>query len=135
MEQIVRVQKVFADGTAQVLRVRESACSGDCHQCAGCGAARETMLLTAQNPIGAKPGDQVVIEAASAQVLKAAVLLYILPVVLFIAGYLAGEWLWQNGIFLSLGGLLLGFMLVGAYDRHSAKKHTSYTITRLANFT
>ncbi len=133
MEQIVRVQKVLADGTAQVLRVRESACSGDCHQCSGCGASQQKMLLTAHNPIGAKPGDQVVIEAESAYVLKAAVLLYILPVVLFIAGYLIGEWLWKNGILLSLGGLLLGFGLVGAYDRHCSKKHTIYTITRLAN--
>ncbi len=133
MEQIVRVQKVFADGRAQVLRVRESACSGDCHKCAGCGSSQQKMLLTAHNPIGAKPGDQVVIEAESAHVLKAALLLYILPVALFIAGYLAGEWLWQNGIFLSLAGLLLGFVLVSAYDRHSAKKHTVYTITRLAN--
>ncbi len=129
MEQIVRVQKVFPDGTAQVLRVRESACSGDCHQCPGCGAAQQKMLLTAQNPIGAQPGDQVVMEAESSAVLKAAVMLYILPVVLFIAGYLAGEWLWQNGIVLSLVGLLLGFMLVGAYDRHISKKKTTYTIT------
>ncbi len=129
MEQIVRVQQVFPDGTAQVLRVRESACSGDCHQCSGCGAAQQKLLVTAQNPIGAKPGDRVVMEAESAHVLKAAVMLYILPLVLFIGGYLAGEWLFQSGILLSLAGLLLGFGLVGAYDRHISKKHTSYIIT------
>ncbi len=132
MEQIVRVQQVFDDGTAQVLRQRKSACSGDCHKCSGCGAAQQKLLFLAANPIGAKPGDQVILEAETGAVLKAAVMLYILPVLLFIGGYLAGEWLWQNGIWLSLVGLVAGFALVRAYDRHLSKKHTSYTITGFA---
>ncbi len=132
MEQVVRVQKVFEDGTAHVLRVRESACSGDCHQCSGCGASQQKLLITCGNPIGAKPGDMVILQTESGPVLKAAVMLYVLPVVLFVAGYLAGEWLWQNGIWLSLAGLFLGFALVKAYDRHLTKKHTSFTITGFA---
>lgn len=133
MEQIVQVQKTFDDGTAQVVRVRESACSGDCHKCSGCGSAQETMILTAQNPIGATAGDTVVIYSDSAPVLKAAVMLYILPVTLFLAGYLAGEWLWKRGILLSIAGILLGLFLVKLYDRHLTKKHkTVYTITGYA---
>ncbi len=132
MEQIVHVHQVFDDGTAQVLRLRESACSGDCHQCAGCGAAQQKMMIKAKNPIGAKAGDRVILEADTGPVLKAAVMLYILPVVLFIAGYLAGEWLWQNGIWLSLVGLISGFALVRAYDRHLSAKCVSYTITGFA---
>ena len=46
MEQIVRVKEVYPDGSAQVIHVRESACSGDCHKCSGCGAAKESILLT-----------------------------------------------------------------------------------------
>ena len=38
MEQLVRVKETFDDGTAMVIHVRESACSGDCHKCPGCGA-------------------------------------------------------------------------------------------------
>ncbi len=132
MEQIVRVQQVFDDGTAQILRVRESACSGDCHKCAGCGSAQQKMLMTVQNPIGAKPGDNVIMQAETGPVLKAALMLYILPVLLFISGYLAGEWLWQSGIVLSLVGLILGFVLVRMYDRHLSKKSTTYTITGFA---
>ena len=45
MEQKVRVKKVNSDGTAQVLHIRQSACSGDCHQCAGCGAAEGIAYL------------------------------------------------------------------------------------------
>ena len=39
MEQLVRVKETYDDGTALVFRIRESACSGDCHKCSGCGAA------------------------------------------------------------------------------------------------
>ncbi len=129
MKQIVRVQQVFDDGTAQILRVRESACSGDCHKCSGCGAEQQKMIMRVQNPIGAKPGDQVIMEAETGAVLKAAAMLYILPVLLFIGAYLVGEWLWKNGIPLSIAGLLLGFVLVRVYDRHLSQKHTTYTIT------
>ena len=53
MEQVVRVRETFEDGTALVIHVRESACSGDCHKCSGCGAAKETVLIKAKNPISA----------------------------------------------------------------------------------
>ena len=52
MEQSVRVKRLLPDGMAEVIRVRESACSGDCHKCSGCGAAQQNLLLTARNPIG-----------------------------------------------------------------------------------
>ena len=56
MEQIVRVREARSDGTATVFLQRESACSGDCHKCSGCGAAKETIALDALNPIGARRG-------------------------------------------------------------------------------
>ena len=40
MEQIVRVREVRPDGMATVIHFRQSACSGDCHQCSGCGASK-----------------------------------------------------------------------------------------------
>ena len=104
MEQTVLVKRVLEDGSAEVLRVRESACSGDCHKCSGCGSSQQTMVICAENPIGARVGDWVVIEAKSGAVLKAAVMLYIVPLVLFIAGYLLGEHLWQSGILFALAG-------------------------------
>ena len=56
MEQLVRVRRLNEDGTAQVIHVRQSACSGDCHKCAGCGAVEQTLLVEARNPICAAPG-------------------------------------------------------------------------------
>jgi sigma-E factor negative regulatory protein RseC len=132
MEQTVLVKRVLEDGSAEVLRVRESACSGDCHKCSGCGSSQQTMVIRAENPIGAKVGDWVVIEAKSGAVLKAAVMLYIVPLVLFIAGYLLGEHLWQSGILFALAGLLFGLILVKLLDRHMTKKGSAYTITGYA---
>lgn len=91
MEQLVKVQKLNPDGTAQVQMIRQSACSGDCHQCSGCGAAQQTLAFTARNAIGAEPGDLVVVRSASGPVLAGAAVLYMLPLVLFIALYLVGE--------------------------------------------
>ena len=102
MEQTVRVRECRPDGTAQVIHVRESACSGDCRKCSGCGAAKEAVVFTAQNPIGAKVGDLVKVESQTAPVLKAAVVLYVLPLVLFFLGYYLGT---LPGSFGVLGGL------------------------------
>ncbi|MBQ8797418.1 MAG: SoxR reducing system RseC family protein [Oscillospiraceae bacterium] len=129
MEQVVRVQKCEPDGTAQVLHTRQSACSGDCHQCAGCGAVQEKMLLTVRNPIGAQPGDMVVIRSDSGPVLAAAAILYLLPLVLFFVGYGVFAILGGNG---ALGGCLafvLGLIGAQLYDRLVVKKKkTVYTI-------
>ena len=88
MEQIVRVHRLHPDGRAEVFLVRESACSGDCHKCSGCGAQQQTLQLTAENPIGARPGETVRLHSSTAAVLKAAAVVYLLPLVLFIGGYL-----------------------------------------------
>ena len=132
MEQLVRVTKVHDDGTATVMHIRESACSGDCHKCSGCGAAKEAIIFEAQNAINARPGDLVKVESESGPVLKAAVVLYMVPMLLFFAGYAIGA-VWN------LGALVGGLCFVGSiclavvYDRKVAKKQgTVYTITKYA---
>ena len=129
MEQKVRIVKCDPDGTAQVVHIRESACSGDCHKCSGCGAVKQTVYLTAQNPIRAQVGDVVYIQSESAPVLAAAAILYLLPIVLFLAGYLIGHLLWQKGIWLAIAGFLLAVTAAVGYDRVILKKKkTVYTI-------
>lgn len=132
MEQTVKVYRLLPDGMAEVMRIRESACSGDCHKCAGCGAAKQTMVFEAKNAIGAKPGDLVVIESDTGTVLKGAALLYLLPLVTFLVGYILGENLWGRGILVSIAGFLLGMLPIKFYDRHLAKKGTAYTIKSYA---
>ena len=128
MQQLVKVLTCAPDGTAQVACLRQSACSGDCHKCSGCGAVEQTMIFTARNPIGARPGDTVTVESATGPVLKAAAVLYMLPLMLFIAGYLVGMQ-WNLGALIGGLAFVLSIVLIIVYDRLvMQKKNTVYTI-------
>lgn len=133
MEQLVRVQEVYDNGTARVVCIRESACSGDCHKCSGCGAAKEAIMLTAENPVGAGVGDLVTIRSETGPVLKAAVVLYMMPLVLFFAGYALGAALNVSGAVTGGLAFVLSILLIVLYDRRMAEKdNTIYTITGYA---
>ena len=130
MEQLVRVRETLDDGTAMVFLVRESACSGDCHKCSGCGAAKETVLLKAKNPVGARRGDLVRLESATGPVLKAAAVLYMIPMLLFFLGYFVGDFLWQRGALTGCLSFAAGIGLAVLYDRMIGKtEKCEYTIT------
>ena len=121
MEQIVRVKEVYPNGMAQVIHQRESACSGDCHKCSGCGAAKEYMIFEAVNHIGASKGDIVVIQSETGPVMKAVGVFYVLPLVLFFLGYYLGTFLNAGGLVGGLG-FALGIGLAVLYDRKVAQK-------------
>ena len=133
MEQVVRVTKTHENGMATVLLVRESACSGDCHKCSGCGAAKETMIFEAANPIGARAGDIVVIESETKSVMKAVGVFYALPLVLFFLGYYIGHVLGASGGLIGSLGFVLAMCLAVVYDRKVAQKEQLiHTITGYA---
>jgi len=133
MEQIVRIRETYDNGTAQVICIRESACSGDCHKCSGCGAAKEAILLTADNPIGAKQGDFVTLRSETGPVLKAAMVLYMMPLVLFFTGYAIGAAMNISGALTGSLAFAASIVLIVLYDRQMAKKDsTIYTITGFA---
>jgi len=130
VEQRGKVVSAGENGTASVAVFRQSACSGDCHKCAGCGAVKQTLLVEARNPVCAAPGDSVILSARTGPVLAAAAVLYLLPLLLFLAGYLAGVLLLDRGGIGGGCGFLLGLLLAVIYDRRVAgKKKTEYTIT------
>lgn len=130
MEQRAHVRAVREDGTAQVAVIRESACSGDCHKCSGCGAATETLIFDAVDTVGVRPGEVVIVRSESGPVLAGAAVLYMLPLALFFLGYLAGQqWLGQGALVGCLS-FLAGIAAAAVYDRRvAAKKNTVYTIT------
>jgi len=122
MEQIVRVHRLHPDGRADIILVRESACSGDCHKCSGCGAAKETMIVTAENPIRAQVGDFVTLTSDTASIMKAVVAVYLVPLVLFFAGYALGAALGISGGLVGGLGFFLGVAFAVWFDRYTAKK-------------
>ena len=133
MEQVVKIREVYPDGTALAVHIRQSACSGDCHKCSGCGAATEAVEFTAHNLIGAGVGDVVKVESASGPVLRAAAVLYGIPLVLFFVGYWVGT---LPGSFGPLGGgigFFLGVVCAVVYDRLvMRRRQTRYEITAMA---
>ena len=133
MQQLVKVLSCDADGSAKVACLRQSACSGDCHKCSGCGAAKETMLLKAENLIGACKGDLVVIQSQTGPVMKAVGVFYVLPMILFFVGYWLGDLWWNSGAL--IGGLAFAAGIAGSvvYDRKIARKEKNvYKITGFA---
>ena len=134
MEQRVKVYSISPDGMAKVLRIRESACSGDCHKCSGCGAVQEAILFEAHNPIGAKPGDLVTLRGETGPVLAGAAVVYLFPLLLFFAGYLLGQQLWQKGAWGGCLAFAAGILFAVLYDRKVAgKQKMTYTITGFSN--
>ena len=81
---------------AQVECVRESACDG-CHSKDFCLACSKKMLtVKAKNQVGALPGDEVEIESPSGTVLGYAALIFVVPIIVALAGYFLGGLLFSG---------------------------------------
>lgn len=123
MKQKVRVLSV--EGTlAKVIHKRPTACHGDCDHCAGgCGsmAATERIIVEAENLIGAKPGDTVIIEGESRKVAWAIALVYVIPLVLFFLGYFLGQSIMFLPAVLGIIGFILGLFLAVIVSRRQSK--------------
>lgn len=123
MKQKVMVRSVSGE-TAQVQYHRPTACHGDCSKCAGgCGAmaAQEEIVVTAQNLIGAKVGDTVYIEGETKKVAWAILLVYVMPVVLFLIGYFLGQ-RWGHENLIGILGFFLGLVLAVLESRRQRKR-------------
>lgn len=86
MTQEAVVTKTLANGMAEVAVRRTTACGGNCASCESCVFERELKTL-AKNSVQAVPGQKVLIESQTSKVFKAAFLVYVLPLLLFLCGY------------------------------------------------
>lgn len=115
------VTKLLDDGRAEVSVERGTACGGHCDGCETC-IYDTTLRIPAVNSIHARVGDRVILESGTGSVVGAAMLVYLLPILLFFAGYGVGAAvsLTQGQCILtSLAGLLIGAVLVvGIGRRH-----------------
>ena len=136
MTQKVTVLSV-SGSTAKVIHNRPTACHGDCDHCAGgCGAmaAKEKIIVEAENLIGARPGDRVVIEGATKKVAVAIALVYVLPLVLFFLGYFLTQHFAGPANLIAVLGFLLGLLVAVLASRTQKKKGTEiqFRITAFA---
>lgn len=84
MEQIGYVLKTI-DNIAQVEVRRIAGCSGGCSSCGG-GCSVPSIIVSMENLIGAKEGDLVEIKAKPKNIIKYALIVYMIPFAMLILG-------------------------------------------------
>jgi len=98
--------------------------SKECEKCGSCmisGEGKE-VLLVAHNSAGAGPGDTVEVEISAGRVIAAAFIVYMIPVILTIVGFLVGNAIAggdENStlpIVLAVAFLVVSFLCVWLYD-------------------
>ena len=123
MTQDAIVTRLLPDDMAEVVVTRSTACGGNCGSCEACMFQSE-LKAVAKNRIQAKPGQRVVIESKSSRVFGAAMLVYVMPLVLFLLGYaLAAAAGATEGlrILVSFGALLVSAVILVLSQRLKKK--------------
>lgn len=136
MTQDAVVTKLLPNNMAEVAVARTTACGGNCGSCESCIFQSE-LKTAARNLVGARPGQKVIIQSKSSDIYKAAMLVYVLPMILTVLGYVlaqlagAGEGLCVASAF---AGLILGAVIVVVSQRlkKDKDKQISFEIVRLA---
>lgn len=132
MTQIATVEKDLGGGYAEISVPRKSACGHDCEECAGCGMTGAAIRARARNDIDAVPGEKVVVESSNRKLFGVVLLVYILPVVLFLLGYFLSEGLAENWRYvIAIAAAAVSFIPCVLYDRYARRKEVlTYTIMR-----
>ncbi|MCI9643265.1 MAG: SoxR reducing system RseC family protein [Oscillibacter sp.] len=135
MTQIATVERILDPGHAEISVPRKSACGHDCEECAGCGVTGAAVHARARNPIGAAPGQKVVVESSTKKMLRIVALVYLIPVVLFFLGYFAAMAATASVAVqytAAAAGFVLGILGAIGYDRRlRSRGGLSFTIVRL----
>ena len=121
MTQIATVERILDADHAEISVPRKSACGHDCEECVT-GAA---VHARASNPIGARPGQKVVVESSTKNMLRIVVLVYLIPVVLFLAGYVIMSLLTDSvaaQYAVAAAGFAAGIVFAIFYDRRLARR-------------
>lgn len=135
MTQIATVERIINNDYAEISVPRKSACGHDCEECAGCGVTGAAVHAKAANPIGARPGQKVVVESSTRKMLGIVAFVYFIPVVLFLLGYvitalLTPQVALQYGV--AVAGFVIGIAAAILYDRKlKAAGGLTFTIVRL----
>ena len=129
MTQRATVTKLLPNDMAEIAVMRESACGGNCHSCSGCSGKSNVMKVSAKNTAMARVGDKVVVSSSTQSIMKAAVVVYVIPIVLFFVFYALGAMMGLGesmSIVLSLVGFGLGILMGMAFNK-SLKNNAATT--------
>ena len=135
---VVSVEGMLA--TVETRRV--SACEG-CHKnaqeggCSVCtlmGGSDRTITTRAENAVGAKVGDRVVVESATGRVLFYAALVFLVPLLTCFLGFLVAAAFTEIGGYRLLGavlGFVVWFPFLRLLSSYLQKRHPDAVITEI----
>ena len=131
MTQDAIVVKLLPNEMAEVVVTRSTACGSNCGSCESCIFQSELKTI-ARNRIGAKPGQRVTIESSSRKIFSAAFIVYIMPLLFFLAGFaLSSAFGASEGVSVLVSFLFLvlsAFVLVRSQRRKNSAKQISFDI-------
>lgn len=133
MTQDAVVLNSYPNGTAEVAVSRGTACGSNCGNCESCKYQNEIKML-AKNKIKAKRGQHVEIESKSSEIFKAELLIYSLPLVFLLLGYLIPSLLGFKEIVsvaASFISLIIGALIIVKIARK--RPDIEFTIVRFIN--
>ena len=131
MTQDAIVTKLLPNSMAEVVVARSTACGSNCGNCESCIFQSE-LKAVAKNRINARPGQRVVIESRNSKVFSAAILVYIMPLLLFVAGFAVATLLGASeGIAILVSFVCLvfaAFLLVRSQKNKAAEQQIQFDI-------
>ena len=131
MTQDAIVTKILPNAMAEVVVMRSTACGSNCASCEACVFQSE-LKAVAKNRINARPGQRVVIESRNSKVFSAAILVYIMPLLLFVAGFAMATLLGASegiAILVSFACLVFAaFLLVRSQKNKAAEQQIQFDI-------
>lgn len=133
MTQYAVIKRLPSATKAEVEVMRGTACGDDCGACEVCNYS-STILVLVDNFVGAMVGDKVEIETETKRIMKAALLVYILPIILLIGGYGAAYYMGLSEGLCVLSSMLafgISLLIVIFVGRWQSKKPFEYNITKI----
>jgi sigma-E factor negative regulatory protein RseC len=129
MTQNAIVTKIVDSRTAEVTVTRATACGGNCSSCGGSCATRNKLTALAINSASASVGDSVIVSSYTSKIIGAAVLVYIVPLITFFAGYVLSVLLSFSGKLSILISLVFFFAgVAGVVLSQRAKKKNAISL-------
>ena len=121
----------FADGKARIKVERKSPACARCGLCRTSGQGEPLLEVETKEPLS--PGDEVTVEVKGPGLLRASILVFLVPLIFFLAGTLGGRLLARRlslqGTIVDLVGLAVGaaalglvFFLLRIYENRLGKK-------------
>lgn len=136
MVQTAVVKRILSPGVAEVSLMRQMECGLSCKSCEGCPQKpKDEILALAENTPGAAVGDVVEVQSNSGNAIGIAALVYLVPCIFLILGYLLGARLSLGEglcVLLAFVGLFAGFVPALLLNRAIVKRDKpEFTILRI----